>query len=178
VDLFHIRSITMSELTLKQQNILEVLKNAITNFNQSEQYLIKNDLSERCICAKFASYIEKALVDSPFSDYVVDVEYNRGYDSKDYASKKLDGKKIYADLIVHKRECDPNTGFDNLFCIEMKKEYVKPDLTSDLERLTIMTNQYRKFKYRAGFMIMVRADKKADIYELYIKESYYNKLDY
>lgn len=165
-------------MTEKQQKILIVLKTAIDKFNQSEQYLIKNDLSERCICSKFASYLERALVSSPFEDYVVDVEYNRGYDGKDSASKLLNGKKIVVDLIVHKRGHDPETGFDNLFCIEMKKEYVKPDLRFDQERLSIMTNPHENFKSRAGFMILARADKKQEEYGLYIESEYYNPVNY
>ncbi len=168
----------MPELTQTQENILRVLNTAITNFNRSEQYLIKNDLSERCICSKFASYLERALVGTPFEDYVVDVEYNRGYNGKDNASKLLYGKKIVVDLIVHKRGHDPETGFDNLFCIEMKKEYVKPDLRFDQERLCIMTNPYENFKYRAGFMILARANKRQEEYGLYIESEYYNPIDY
>ena len=83
----------MPELTRTQENILRVLNTAITNFNRAEQYLIKNDLSERCICSKFASYLERALVGSPFEDYVVDVGYNRGYDGKDMIALQSPLKK-------------------------------------------------------------------------------------
>ena len=89
-----IRRIIIPKLTATQENHLRVLNTAIANFNRSEQLLIKNDFSERCICAKFASYIEKALAGSPFKDYAVDVEYNRGYDGKDNASKLLNDKKL------------------------------------------------------------------------------------
>lgn len=38
----------------EQDKLLEIVQKSIDAFNDSEQYLIKNDLSERCICAKYA----------------------------------------------------------------------------------------------------------------------------
>ena len=38
-----------------------VVQNAILSFNVSERYLIRNDLSERCICARFAMHLTEAL---------------------------------------------------------------------------------------------------------------------
>ena len=38
-----------------QQELMEIVDVAIKEFNSKEKYLIKNDLSERCICAKFAT---------------------------------------------------------------------------------------------------------------------------
>ena len=104
-------------MTEMQNRITECVKNAIQCFNQNEQYLISRDLSERCICAKFASYLERTIADSEFHDYVVDVEYNRGSRGNEYAAKKLEGHNIVVDLIVHKRNYCEQIGFDNLICI-------------------------------------------------------------
>lgn len=157
------------------QEIERVLLGAIEEFNQHEGYLIKNDLSERCICAKFACYLAKSLKESRFRDYAVDVEYNRGGSGLDYCHKTLGNKKIVVDLIVHKRGYDREYGFDNLFCIEMKKKYKKPDLTSDKERLKILTQNSSGFCYRAGYMVLISQDQDLEKYELEIDERFYNE---
>ena len=63
-------------MTETQNRVTACLNSALQSFNQNEQYLISKDLSERCICAKFASYLERAIAESEFCEYVVDVEYN------------------------------------------------------------------------------------------------------
>lgn len=153
-----------------KHKIETLINNAIDKFNQNEQYLISRDLSERCICSKFATYLEKELFLSEFNDYIVDVEYNRGNGGNECAAKMLRGKKIVVDLIVHKRGYNPETGFDNLVCIEMKKS--KYNRGSDLERLKIMTNPYCGFNYKAGFMIIIVSDKRHDKFGLEITESF------
>ncbi len=125
-------------MTNRQNKLQNLIEEAIANFNQFESYLIKNDLSERCICAKFASYVEKIIAQSEFNEYLVDVEYNRGYNGKDFYPNMLYGRKIVVDLIVHKRAYDDIRGYDNLICIEMKKSYKHLDLSlikNDLEYL-------------------------------------------
>jgi hypothetical protein len=159
-------------MTQLQQQIINVVNIALNNFNQNERYLIEKDLSERCICSKFATYLEKALCNTELSEYMVDVEYNRGSQGNEYAAKQLGDRKIVVDLIAHKRGYDTEIGFDNLFCIEMKKEYKKPDLTSDKERLKIMTDRYSGFGYKAGFMILARANKRESRFELFIESTY------
>ena len=146
-------------MTDKQLKITNCIVSAIDNFNANESYLISRDLSERCICAKFMSYLEKTISESEFSDYLVDVEYNRGYHGNECAVKMLHGRNIVVDLIVHKRGFSEEIGFDNLICIEMKKAYKNPDMRSDKERLHIMTDNQYGFGYKAGFMIVAVTDK-------------------
>lgn len=158
-----------------QNRITECLNSALQSFNQNEQYLISRDLSERCICAKFASYLERAIAESEFCEYVVDVEYNRGSCGNEHTAKMLRGHNIVVDLIVHKRGYNEQQGFDNLLCIEMKKAYKRCNLLPDKERLRIMTDNEFGFGYKAGFMIIVTADKIRDEYKLVIESSFYNR---
>ena len=90
-------------MTIKQTQILTLVKATISRFNQNERYLLENDLCERCICARFAMYIERALQRSPFKGYTTDVEYDRGMGGNDYGKKKVFSHDAYLDLIVHKR---------------------------------------------------------------------------
>lgn len=148
------------------------METALQNFNQNEQYLISRDLSERCICAKFALYLERTIIDSEFHGYVVDVEYNRGSRGNEHTAKRLNGRNIVVDLVVHKRGYHEQRGVDNLFCIEMKKAYKRYDLSSDKERLRIMTDSVYGFGYKAGFMITATADKIRDEYKLVIESAF------
>ena len=108
-------------ISAQQLSIKSIVLEAIKDFNAAEQYIIENDLSERCICAKFAFYLTAAIQKSDFKDYCVDVEYNRGFDGKERSVKRMNDAPITVDLIVHKRGYNSNYGFDNLICIEMKK---------------------------------------------------------
>ena len=118
-----------------EKNLTLIVEQAVNSFNRKEQYLIKNDLSERCICARFAMHLAQALENSPYSKYEVDVEYNRAADGKERAIKRLCNDIIVVDLVVHKRGYDERIGFDNLICIEMKKTSNRKGCDSDEKRL-------------------------------------------
>lgn len=160
-------------MTVNQERILSIIKDAIDKFNQNENYLIEHDLSERCICSKFASYIEREIKNTEFRDYDIDVEYNRGYKGNEYAAKIFNGGKVYADLIVHKRGYDEIYGFDNLVCIEMKKEYGGKDISSDLNRLQKFTDKYFDFKYQIGLMLLIRKKNTLHECDIVIHSTYF-----
>ena len=147
-------------MTDRQNQILEMVNNVLQEFNENEKYLIVNDLSERCICSKLASYFDRYLPRSEFSDYSVDVEYNRGNNDNERAIKRLDNKNIVVDIIIHKRGCDTTYGFGNLVCMEMKKEYKHADISGDIERLQKMTDYSYGFNYELGVMLLVRKSRR------------------
>jgi len=167
----------------EQTRLKRIVDNAITIFNNNELYLLENDLSERCICAKFAIYLQNEISASyDYQDYVVDVEYNRGARGRDYEPKRLPNSntQITVDLVVHKRGYSDQVhqhgvrqviGYSNLICIEMKKPRnsinVRKSIAKDRERLTIMTRNSQGFGYSIGFMIFINNDS------LSIEESFY-----
>lgn len=161
-------------MTETQYRITEYINQAINVFNEHEGYLISRDLSERCICAKFAMYLDRILSNSEFSTYIVDVEYNRGRHGNEYLSKRLGHRNIVVDLIVHKRGFDQENGFDNLICIEMKKAYKNYSLSSDMARLQTLTDNTSGFGYKAGFMIVADSNKITNEHILRIEQSYYH----
>lgn len=166
-------------MTDKQQHIDYLVRLAIDEFNAHESYLISRDLSERCICSKFASYLDRAIARSNFRDYCVDVEYNRGAKGNEYAVKMLHGKNTVVDLIAHKRGYNAeNGGFDNLICIEMKKSLQKKKMDSDLIRLETMTDNSFGFCYRAGYMIIAQKSANPDNCKLMIEKTYFNEVDF
>lgn len=163
------------KLNEEQNRLKSIVENAIDDFNKNEQYLLQNNLSERCICAKFAMYLQMKVCESEdYYKYVVDVEYNRGAKGKDYEPKKLDGhdSPITVDLIVHKRGYNKdayenairaNKGFRNLICIEMKKSNNRSGqegILKDKERLYLMTKNNGYFSYSLGVMIIVDLKEK------------------
>ena len=165
-------------MTKEQKAIRRILVRAINSFNSHEKYLIENNLCEQCICAKFAMHIEKMLRrSSSFKDYTTDVEYDRGMGGNDAGKKMLNGHFAYLDLVVHKRGYSHVMGYDNLFAIEMKKK--DRNFDSDKERLKILVNNDYGFCYKAGFAIIIIADKVSNRYELAIDENgeFYNAAD-
>ncbi|MCD8326162.1 MAG: hypothetical protein LUC90_05615 [Lachnospiraceae bacterium] len=94
-------------------SLKDIVDKAIKTFNEQEKYLLENDLSERCICARFAMHLSNVLKGTEYSEYLVDVEYNRSADGCERGIKRLDNHPITVDLIVHKRGYDCDYGFDN-----------------------------------------------------------------
>lgn len=154
--------------------LLHCVEEALDKFNENESYLIEHDVSERCICAKFATYLEKTLLNTQYKDYDVDVEYNRGRGGNDSAAKMMGGKKIVTDLIVHKRGKNEEGEYDNLICVEMKKEYKHLDMENDKKRLEVLTDKDCGFYYKLGLMVVARRDRKRNICGLYIDSIYFN----
>ena len=165
-----------TNISIKQQKLLELVSSAMSRFNENENYLISRDLSERCICSKFASYLEKELLDTEFESFFVDVEYNRGNDGREDNPKMLDRKNIVVDLVVHMRGYNNLIGFNNLICIEMKKSYKKLNYQSDIERLKKLTDAIHGFHYVLGLMILIDADKKSGTFGLRMEHVFYGDL--
>ena len=147
-------------MNTQQEQMKEIVCKALETFNHSETYLIANDLSERCICARFAMHLTNALQVSEYREYVVDVEYNRGANGKESGVKKMDGSPITADLIVHKRGLDEHAGFVNLICMEMKKSTNRRGCDDDIARLKKMCSYRYAFCYPIGFMLLVNIDSR------------------
>lgn len=118
-----------------------IMQSAINSFNSNEIFLLTHNVSERCICAKFAGYLERELYRQGLVQYSVDVEYNRNTGDL----KRLHDKNIVVDLIVHKRGCSgyedvknakmaecladrtiPATLFQNVYVPDLEtKEYIE-----------------------------------------------------
>ena len=151
------------------KDLINIVEAAIMSFNEEEEYLIASDLSERCICARFAMHLSKALINTRYQDYDVDVEYNRGAYGKDLSAKIIENKRIVVDLIVHRRGYNCETGYDNLICIEMKKSTDRRGCSNDEERLRKMTDCGYGFNYKIAAMILVNMKE----CRLEIKEVFY-----
>lgn len=149
------------------KTLYECVKNAILAFEEKESFLIKEDLGERCICGKFAQYLEREIHNiKKYELFDVDIEYDKGYQGDHAKSKRLKylaagdreetEHRIQPDIIAHVRECDEIRGYYNLVCIEMKKkkDYNVNKIDADEERLQKLTRDDYGFGYRIGLMII------------------------
>lgn len=139
---------------------IALMQAAVDCFNRKERYLLENDLSERCICARFAGYLERQLHKNGLREYVADVEYNRGMDGIDRNPKRMYDDPIVVDLIVHKRGHDSEFGYRNMICVEMKKSTNRQGCRSDEERLRKMTDWDYGFCYSLGVMLLADMQEK------------------
>lgn len=90
-------------MTETQSRVTACLNSALQSFNQNEQYLISRDLSERCICAKFASYLERAIAESEFREYV---------------------RFLYKGIIIKHNKTEPTYTKTSLFLCEKRRFFM------------------------------------------------------
>lgn len=151
---------------MENGEIIKKIKKCIEKLysEYGDKYLFDCKVCERCLMFRLAHYLQ-----FEFFDYFVDCEFNKmgfnGYKAE--AKKEPIGngkklKKMYADIIIHKR--NSNTG-DNLACLELKRNKRYMDL--DLLRLQNMTRengfQYGHtnyvYSYDLGFFVYLPKDK-------------------
>ena len=96
-----------------------ILIPSIQKLYEVDYFNICNGVSERNICARLAHHMENVLRENDsYNDYFADVEYNRKNDgtTKYYENKLKVSCRMVSDLIVHKRNDEPN-----LLAVEMKR---------------------------------------------------------
>lgn len=117
-----------------------VFEEANRAFLRKNAMLFETKVSERTLCGALMIELHEALKDKEYSEYFVDVEYNRNFGG---ALKRIcrEGElpvTINCDLIVHSR--GQNIDRDNLIALEMKKATAREkDKNSDRIRLECLT---------------------------------------
>ena len=122
---------------MEEQDVAGRLDRAVRKLNESDLYLLEKDLSERCIAARLAMYLQ-----NEFRDHNVDVEYNRAGDvakrvplSQQCAKRwNREGEALAVpDVIVHQRgEAGPN-----VLVLELKKTSNPEGWDCDRERVVL-----------------------------------------
>ncbi|WP_199183522.1 MULTISPECIES: hypothetical protein [unclassified Brevundimonas] len=113
---------------------------AFRRFLKREAQSIRNDVSERNLCAHLAHELISELNRPGWGGYYADTEYNRkqGGQVKTLMDDQLQIMSITCDLIVHSRGEIP--GKDNLIAVEMKKTVHSAQAKdSDRRRLIALT---------------------------------------
>ncbi len=114
-------------------DIVQRLQAAVARLNETDQYLLLNDLNERTVSHRLAIHIQ-----AEFQNWDVDCEYNR----HDGRPKELripqdepvgwddtDARTVFPDIIVHRR----GPRGPNVLVVELKK--AGSAITYDLEKL-------------------------------------------
>lgn len=126
------------------------VQRALKEFLRNDQYLLENDLGERCIAARLALHLQ-----SFFPKYSVDVEYNRvGRLPKtlgvpDECANSLDENGealVVPDIIVHRR----GPAGPNILILEIKKTTNRQGPHCDRLRVVAFREQ---LQYEHGALI-------------------------
>lgn len=146
-------------IDMKKYQIIRRLKIAIDTLRVNDNYLLKNDVSERSIVHRLAVYLESTFG----RDYHIDCEYNRDIENSKKVYKAIDAsdnndmKIVVPDIIIHRR----GTNSHNLLAIEVKKTSNSDNGEYDYRKLKEYTNQNNALKYKFGIFIkfFVKQDK-------------------
>jgi hypothetical protein len=114
---------------------------ALAVFEEEDYHLLEHDLSERCISARVAMYLQEL-----FPDYSVDVEYNRAGETPkrlnlpEHCANYVDEQGralVVPDVIIHRRGAEG----PNLLAIEVKKTSNPDGSACDRERIQALRTQ-------------------------------------
>lgn len=143
----------------KEDELLEIVNQALDKLYTNERYLFESDSSERNMVFHFARYfIEISNKHDNLKYYDIDCEYNRNrLDIKKYRSSICDGKeyRIFPDFVFHKRGCSDY----NLLAIEFKKNKKRDD--NDIEKLKFLTNRSYEYGYQLGLFISLGKNRES-----------------
>ena len=134
-------SMTLEKTEEIRVEIKSILIKALDKLYDTDEKNIKDEVSERNLCARLAMYIEqemkKYIITNNFNGYYVDVEYNRMENQE--PKRDSEDNLMVCDLLIHSRgEKKP----DNLLALEMKKSAQDEEaIEKDQKRLEYMTSQ-------------------------------------
>ena len=153
-------------MTDEEKLLKAKLLKALEKLYEKDGELLKIEASERSIAFRLGIYLDELFRNT---DLIVDCEYNREGD----IPKKLRGKNIYPDLIVHKRKIQEN----NCMILEIKsKKDDKEGFEHDEEKLKAFTEtEEEPYKYKIGAHIFITS-KVCDI--AWYKEGKVEKIDF
>jgi len=149
---------------MEQKVVVKAIKSCIDQLYNKDKYLFDCRACERCLMFRLAHYLQ-----IKFFNYFADCEFNKMGFNKYKARDKVEPtnrdsrlKKMYVDIIIHKRNSNVQ---DNFICLEIKR--TKRGMDDDLERLKNMTceNGFRYentnyvYAYDFGFLIYLSKNK-------------------
>lgn len=102
------------------RRLIALFEKANTSFLLEQDKLILSGVAERTLCGSLMVYLQKELKGTTYSEYYVDVEYNRNNGKvKTIINENIEVIPINCDIIIHSR--GENIYQDNLIALEMKK---------------------------------------------------------
>lgn len=135
---------------MRRTQVAERLERAMRTLEANDRHLLENDLSERCISARLAMYLQQE-----FPEHAVDVEYNRVGDAPkrlglpeecaNYRNRNGESLAV-PDVIVHTR----GPAGPNILVLELKKTTNPSPRNCDQQRVRSFRAQLR---YEFGALI-------------------------
>lgn len=151
-------------------HIVTKIQKCAQKLYKKDKDLFKGGLCERSLMFRLAHYLQEE-----FKNYFVDCEFNKLCFKENMSGNKMmpdpitgDLKRIFVDIIIHKRNSDLN---DNCICLELKR--TRRYMENDIHRLKIMTSadgfkhedKEYVFNYDFGFFILLpKHEKGAEIH--------------
>ncbi|MFJ3008295.1 hypothetical protein [Pseudomonas fluorescens] len=128
-------------MEFSQRVMYELVETAVSQFLIKDTTSIRDNISERNLCARLAIQFENLLAIQKLEGYYADPEYNRKQNGKikTILSGETEVIKVTCDLIVHSRG---ERGRDNLIAMEMAKpNKTSKQIRSDKLRLMALTKK-------------------------------------
>jgi len=121
------------------REMIVVFEGANEGFLGAETKSILDGLSERNLCGSLKDHFQRAILQTRYCTYYVDVEYNRNDGKlKTIINGQLGPISITCDLILHSR--GQIVSQDNLIAVEMKRNtHSKEEKDKDKLRLKCLT---------------------------------------
>ena len=158
---------------MNRKRLRDDILSALSRVYDEDRDLLSDnvDACERSLMHRFTRYMMELVESSNDSIYKgvrVDGEYNRHLCNP----KRLNGKFIFPDVIIHRRKTDEH----NLCIIEFKKSLRDGDksdcnekskgrrFNDDIRKLKSMTKHNGEYGYQWGVHIIFRAAKEEDMF--------------
>ncbi|CUB30296.1 hypothetical protein DFO69_0111 [Bacillus subtilis] len=124
------------------QELVNFFEKTSISFLKEQKAFISSGISERSLCGELMKYLTSEIRKTTFSDYHVDVEYNRNKGKKKtILNERRKVIPITSDIIIHSR--GENIEQDNLIAIEMKKSsHPQSEKNQDRKRLIALTKNF------------------------------------
>jgi len=131
---------------------------ALAELLKHDSYLLEKDVNERSISHRLAAYLQ-----SQFSGWHVDCEYNRNHDvvkrlqlePRHATDQDVEAVTVFPDIIIHQRSTD-----ENLLVIEMKKTTTHENRDYDIKKLKAFKGEL-KYSFAAFVQLETGAGKAA-----------------
>jgi hypothetical protein len=143
---------------MTEERVKHSVSAALAELLKHDSYLLEKDVNERSISHRLAVYLQ-----TQFSGWHVDCEYNRNHDdvkrlqleSRHATDQDIEAVTVFPDIIVHKRSTD-----ENLLVIEMKKTTSRENCEYDIRKLRAFKSELQ-YRFAAFVQLETGAGKAA-----------------
>ncbi len=149
--------------------LFKIVESSLLKLYYNDIVLIELGGMEQSATYRFALYLNNFLVQTRFTEYSIDLEYNKNGKNLKKLPELING--VRPDLILHKRTLKNN----NALVIEFKGWWNKKSKTKDKLKLEKFTNQ--KGEYKFGLGLFIELHKRKYMISSYIDSKFVSSLE-